>query len=282
MSRLYKKCFIASGGLHVLLALILVVCPAFLASNPKPSDIQPITFIPDILIVSPFSGGGRPDADRPAARTPTPPAPAPLPAPAALAPQPKPKVKEVAPPETDNSSLEVAKDNKPTRKRPEVTTVAVVRKPNAKPRSEDTTAEDNQARERLARNRLAAFDRALGDIKSGTGTAAKFEGSRGPGGGGPSYASYAAYVLSVFDSAWIAPQDATSEDATAEARVTIDSDGTIVAKRIIKRSGDAAVDASVQRALDRVDAIGRPFPEGMNEKEHTYIIPFNTTKHGTA
>ena len=33
MSRFYKKCFIASGGLHVLLALILVVCPAFLASE---------------------------------------------------------------------------------------------------------------------------------------------------------------------------------------------------------------------------------------------------------
>ena len=35
MRRLYKKCFIASGGLHGLLALILLVCPAFLASNPK-------------------------------------------------------------------------------------------------------------------------------------------------------------------------------------------------------------------------------------------------------
>ena len=43
MSRLYKKCFIASGGLHVLLALILMACPAFLASEPKQSDVQPIT-----------------------------------------------------------------------------------------------------------------------------------------------------------------------------------------------------------------------------------------------
>ena len=46
MSRLYKKCFIASGGLHLLLALILLACPAFLAPKPRQSDVQPITFVP--------------------------------------------------------------------------------------------------------------------------------------------------------------------------------------------------------------------------------------------
>jgi TonB family protein len=285
MSRFYKKCFLASGGMHALLALILVVCPAFLASNPKVSDVQPITFIPDILNDSAFAGGGRPDADRPAARAPTPPAPAALPAPAPPPPQVKPKVKEVAPPEIDAESLEVAKDNKPTKRRPEVSLTPVVRKPKTKPSSEDTSAEDRQAREREAtRNRLAAaFDHTIGGIKSGTGTAARFEGSHGPGGGGPSYAGYAAWVLTVFDNAWVAPEDTTSADATAEVSVTIANDGTVIAKRIIKRSGDAAVDASVQRALDRVNTIGRPFPESMKDKERTYIIPFNMkTKLGTA
>ena len=74
-----------------------------------------------------------------------------------------------------------------------------------------------------------------------------------------------------------------SEDATAEVRVTIASDGTVICQTIIKRSGDPAVDASVQRALDRVTTIGRPFPEGAKEKQRTYIIPFNMkTKRGTA
>jgi TonB family protein len=90
-------------------------------------------------------------------------------------------------------------------------------------------------------------------------------------------------VLTVFDNAWVAPEDTTSADATAEVSVTIANDGTVIAKRIIKRSGDAAVDASVQRALDRVSTIGRPFPESMKDKERTYIIPFNMkTKLGTA
>jgi colicin import membrane protein len=179
----------------------------------------------------------------------------------------------------------VNKDTKPTRRKPDVSTIAVVIKPKSRTPSEDTSAEDRQAREREAmRNRVAsAFDHAADSIKSGTGTAAKYYGSRGPGGGGPSYAGYASWVLTIFDKAWVAPDDTTSEDATAEVRVTIASDGTVVSKRIIKRSGDAAVDASVQRALDKVDNIGRPFPEGMDEKEHTYIIPFNmTTKRRAA
>jgi outer membrane biosynthesis protein TonB len=285
MSRLYKKSFVASGGLHVLLALILIICPAFLASNPKPSEAQPIDFIPDILIDSPFAGGGDPNAGRPPARAQTPPAPAPLPAPVPQPPQPKPEVKEVAPPKTAEESLEVAKDTKPTKRKPEVTTTAVVIKPKTKLPSADTAAEERQAREQQAmRNRLAsAFDRAAGNIKSGSSSATKIEGSYGPGGGGPTYAGYASWVLTVFDNAWVAPEDATSEDATTEVKVTIASDGAVVAKRITKRSGDAAVDASVQRALDRVTNIGRPFPESMKDKERTYIIPFNMkTKRGSA
>jgi TonB family protein len=285
MSRLYKKCFIASGGLHVLLVLILVVCPAFLVSSPKPSDVQPITFIPDILNDSNFAGGGNPNADRPAAAAPTPPAPVARPTPAPAPPETKPVVKEVAPPKPVEEPLEVAKDNRSSKKIPDVSLKPVVRNPNAKPTAKDTSAEDNQARERLAmKNRFAgALDHALGKIRSGTGESAKLEGSPGLGGGGPSYAPYGAWVRSYFERAWVIPEDATSEDATVEVSVTIASDGTVTAKKIIKRSGDAAMDASVQRVLDRVTSVERAFPEGAKDKQRIYIIPFNLkTKRGTA
>ncbi len=202
MSRLYRKCFIASGGLHLLLVLILVVCPAFLASNPKQSDVQLITFIPDILTDSPFVGGGNPNAGRPpspappAPPAPTPPAPVVQPTPAPAPPEPTPPVKEVAPPKTTEESLEVSKDTKPTKRKPEVSTKLVVKNPNAKSTSKDTSAEDSQAREQLAmKNRIkGAFDRSLSNIKSGTGSPTKIgggaDGSYGPGGGGPSYAGY--------------------------------------------------------------------------------------------
>jgi TonB family protein len=285
MSRLYKKCFIAASGLHVLLALILITCPAFLASKPRQSDVQLITFIPDILTESPFVGGGDPNAGRSPSPTPAPPAPQALPKPAPAPPEPKPQVKEVVPPKTVDDSLEVDKNTKPTKRKPEISLTPVVRKPNAKPTSQDTSEADNQAREQSAkRNRiLGALDRSLGNIKSSTGSATKVEGSYGPGGGGPSYAGYEAWVLTVFDNAWVAPEDASSEDAMVWVSVTIASDGRVVAKRITKRSGDQAVDSSVQRTLDKVSTIGRAFPEGSKDKERTYLIPFNMkTKRGTA
>ena len=284
MSRLYKKCFIASGGLHVLLALILVICPAWLVSKPKQSDDQPIIVYPDILIDSPFTSGGRPDAGPKPAPAPTPPAPAPAPAPAPP-PQPqKPAVKEVAPPKNNDESLEVAKDTKPKRKLPDVSTTAVVVKDRKPTTPDDTSAEDRRVREeRERRNRLVKLvGDAAGSIGSGTAPATKIEGSPGTGGGGPSYASYGAWVRSVYERAWVAPDDATVEDAVVEVSVTIARDGAVVDKRIVTRSGDAAVDASVRRALDKVSTVGRPFPEGAKEAERTYIIPFNLkTKRGT-
>jgi TonB family protein len=290
MRRLYQKCFLASGGLHILLALILLVCPAFLAPNPKQSDVQLITFVPDQLIDGPFTGGGNPDAGRPPSPAPrTPPAPAAQPTPTPALPEAAPAVREVAPPKTAEESLEVSKDTKPTKPKREISTKLVVRNPTAKSTSKDTSADDSRAREQLVRNSqiLGAFDSSLNRIKSGTGRPTRLgggaEGSYGPGGGGPSYAPYEAWVLTVFDRAWVAPDDASSEDATVEVSVTIARNGAVVDKRILKRSGDRAVDASVQRALDKVTTIGKSFPEGSKDSERTYIIPFNLrTKRGTA
>jgi periplasmic protein TonB len=290
MSRLHKKCFIASSSLHLLLALILLTCPAFLAPNPKLSDVQPITFFPEILLDATFTNPGGSPGSRPPAPTPTPPPPLVRPTPPAPevrpAPQREPqkeKTKEVTPPETDVESVEISKE--PAKKRPIVSTVAMKKPSRSKPASkEPSTADSEESQQReTAKRLLGQFDRTLGNIKSGTGSATKIEEGYGSGASGPSYASYEAWVLTVYDNAWVAPDDATSEDATVEVSVTIASDGTVVAKRIIKRSGDSAVDASVQRTLDRVNSMRRPFPEGSKDKERTYIIPFNMkTKRGTA
>ena len=287
MSRLHQKCIVASTGVHTLLALILLTCPAFLAPKPKLSDVTPITFYPSILIDQPFANpGGSPGSRPPApvpAPTPTPPTPAVRPAPAPP-PEPKPQpIREVVPPKADGESLEVSKE--PTKKRPQISLTTIVRKPNTKTTSNETSAADAQQQQQIARNQqlLGQIDRALGNIKSGTGSATKIEEGYGSGASGPSYASYEAWVWSVYESAWVRPEDASSGDATVEVSVTIASDGTVIAKRITKRSGDASVDASVQRALDRVTSVKRPFPEGAKDKQRSYIIPFNMkTKRGAA
>jgi TonB family protein len=278
MNRLYQKSVIASSGVHVLLALILVVCPAFLVPKPKVSDVQPVTFIPDILIDQVFDNPGGSPGRLPPAPTPAPPAVRPEP------PREKPKEtsEEPTPTKTDSDSVEVTKET--TKKKQQFSLTPVTRKKTAKPTTKDsstTEAEDRQWREERQRL-LSQIGRSANNIRSGTGSATAIEEGYGTG-SGPSYASYAAWVLTVFDNAWVAPEDASSEDATAEVSVTIARDGSIISKRIVKRSGDSAVDASVQRALDKVTTMGRPFPEGAKDKQRSYIIPFNMkTKRGTA
>ena len=81
-------------------------------------------------------------------------------------------------------------------------------------------------------------------------------------------------VRSKYEGAWIPPDSTDSDDANTKVKVTIASDGTVTAAHIITPSGDASVDASVQKTLDRVTFIA-PFPEGAKETERTYIINFN-------
>ena len=95
-----------------------------------------------------------------------------------------------------------------------------------------------------------------------------------PGNSSVAYANYATVVKSVYEQAWILPNDVASDDANTKVSVTIASDGTVISARIITPSGDAGLDASVQRTLERVKSIA-PFPEGATEKERTYIINFN-------
>jgi len=76
MNRLHKKCFIASAGTHLLLALILFIGPAFLsAKNTKSEDMQLLDFISPRTVdalVSPNPGGApvqRQQQQQPAAQS---------------------------------------------------------------------------------------------------------------------------------------------------------------------------------------------------------------------
>src|ERR1041385_3293825 len=78
MSRLHKKCLLASLALHALLCVILLVGPAFLWSKQKEGDQPTLQVIPSKIVDSLFSGGGNPNANPPAAqRVVEPPAPVP-------------------------------------------------------------------------------------------------------------------------------------------------------------------------------------------------------------
>jgi TonB family protein len=280
MDRLQKKCFIASAGVHLLLALILLVGPAFLVSKSKPDDLPILDFVPLKTVDALVSGGGNPHAKPP------PPAPATKPEPPAP-PPPQPEKVQPDPPK------ELARENKPEPKPPveesfipspdpkpkkvEISTKLVTRTRDTK--SDTKAREEAKAREAAKewadsrRRMVSAIDRVTGHISSEVSGGTTIE-LKGPGGGGVPYANFLQAVKTVYTRAWIVPDGVTDDDGTVAASVTIAKDGTVVSAHITRRSGNSGVDQSVQATLDRV-RFAAPLPDDAAESQRTVTINFN-------
>ena len=280
MNRLQKKCLIATAGFHLLLVLTLIFGSAFFTSHSKPDETQVLNVIPFTTIDAMFNSGVK-NAQPPA---PTPPQPVQQPQPTPQPPQPKPpepKPEPVKQPEPepvkpqklspdDLKPLEpVDKPVKPAPKKPEISLTPVVRKaPKVSP---DTSEAEAREAAKEAKKRAKAFAEAARSISKNASSATTVEM---PGTGSVSYANYASVVKSIYEQAWTPPDDTASDDAIAKVSVTIGRDGAVISSRILNPSGDASVDRSVQRTLDRVNFVA-PFPDGAREKERTFIINFN-------
>src|SRR5437867_4683755 len=303
MSRLQKKCFLASAGLHGLLMLVFVFGAAFLGPSkekplPNRLNVIPSRWVDDAIA----GGGGNPNLPRtddqvkgnslnPAdsAREPLPPKPkqpeivrareTPQPPPV----RPEPVRPEPVRPEPQKTPMarppEKLKPNAPEKTpepaKPTLDLIPTVRGPSAKDKAK-AEAEAREAAQRQAdyRQKLAT---KLGDVTSGL--KAGFEGGTKVdvfGDGREAYANYALLVQTVYDSAWQVLPDLALQEFVVPVEVVIARDGHIVSQRILTRSGNSAMDRSVQRALDKVKATGlSKFPEGTRDDEKTFNIKFN-------
>ena len=286
MNRLQKKCFVASAGVHLLLAIILFVGPGFIPSKGKPDDLAILNFVPvktvDDLVAP---AGGNPKAQPPTSTpAPQPPQPRPqaTPPPIQPAPQPPPEKirepdppKDVKPAKPEEDSLDPAKE-RPSKKI-EINTKLVTRQKDSntdKQAREETQAREAakaqaDARRRLARQIGRAADHIGSELSGGTTVE-----MQGPGGGGVPYSNFLQALKSAFANAWLLPDGVVDDEATTVASVTIARNGTVLYKRIIQLCGDSVVDRSVQAALDRVDHVP-PLPEDSKEDRRTVTIKFN-------
>ncbi len=314
MTRLQKRCFATSASVHGVLALLLMLAPGFRrASPPNLGEGAPLELMSGELIDAALAPGFLPStsAEAPAARADAPPPPPPVKSTPPPEPEPDrtpmPPRKE-PPSEVDfdlpkarepgftlpNSQLDEKKNPKPKPKAPEREAVKIDlskvktlnptppprdRRPSTRPESTGPSAEElaRQRRQNLARSLDGASDRIAGAVSRGAvqvqiGPAGGGGGGGGGTGGGGS--AYAWHVRNAFINAWIAPQSVKDDLATADVEVVIRKDGRVVQARIVKRSGVAALDRSVQDALDRVREIV-PFESGATDAQRTYTIGFN-------
>jgi TonB family protein len=264
MNRLQKKCLIAAIGTH-LLVVVAVLCSGFITSKPKPDDTQVLDVIPASLIDAAFNSGVKGAQPPPPAPvvTPQPQPPAPQPV---VAPQPQPEPpKPVVKPEPVKPQPEPVKPEK-TLSPDDLKAVVRTAPKNVTPQ----TAQDD-SQKKLQQQRNKALQTALRNLKQNLTPGTTIDM---PGDSSAAYANYASVVKSIYENAWRPPDDTASDDANTKVSVTIASDGTVISAQIVTPAGDASVDASVQRTLDRVTFIA-PFPEGTQDKERTYIINFN-------
>ncbi|HKW30701.1 MAG TPA: TonB family protein [Verrucomicrobiae bacterium] len=261
MNRLQKKCVLATAGIHLLLFVILLVGPAFFQPRHKADDLNVLDVIPANLIDAQFTSGVRvaqppPPVVQPAPRPPAP-QPVVLPPPKPVEPAPTPMVK----PEP------VKPAPVPDKVQPHKV------EPNLKPVVHNAPRNVPKNNSPQTSQQARALRNAIRSLKSNFSPSTTVDM---PGNSSVAYANYASAVKSIYDQAWAqVPLDTVAnENENVKARVTIASDGTVISARIIESSGDAALDVSVQKTLERVTFIA-PFPEGTPDKQRTYTINFN-------
>ena len=274
MDRLAKKCVITSGIMHGTLVLLLIVGPAFLSSDSQPDTSQVLTFEADTALSSGAAvrGFGTPTPAEPKPPAPVPPTPTPpKPEPVVKTPEPHSDPKPVDPtPKPNPDSTEPS--DKP--RKPQISLIPIVRKPSTTPKP-NTTAADEKAKAKAEADKAArTVQTALNNISRNASTGVDVTTPGVPTGSGPSVAAFNDILKSIYFNNWHEPSDVTSEDGVVKVTVTVARDGSVIASRISKSSGDAAVDRSVQRTLENVTFI-KPFPEDWKESQRQFQLSFS-------
>jgi TonB family protein len=282
MTRLQKKCMVFSVGLHGLLAVILLASAGF-GNSPPPTDLQVMTLVPANIVDRAGAGGGTPVLNL----TPLPQAP-PQPSPQTVKTEEVERVEMATPPQHKQTmrplpprddSKDVALESKPKTPKPSPrhpvqvnltpANAATSANKTEKSPSSASHARTDSLRRKAIENALAAL--ASGVRSSGSpSTIVDVEGI----GGGEAFAGYRNVVRDYYYRAWITPESAVSRLASADARVTIARDGSIISAELVRPSDDRALDKSVERALSEVTKLP-PFPASAQDAQRTFVIRFS-------
>jgi TonB family protein len=280
MTRLQKKCLIATAGTH-LLAIVLLFCSGFITSKPKPDQTQLLDVIPENVIEAAMNSGVRnptPPPPLPPVTKPPEPQPEKQPQPDPPKPQPEkqPDPEPVTPEKLPDPDVTPVVKPKPPKHEMKIDLSVKVKNPTKvvpqTPEKDTSEADAKREQERQRKALAARLNRLTQSLKDNLSSSAKVTMPEGDG--SVSFASYASVVKSIYEAKWQPPDDAANDEAVTKVSVTIARDGRVIESHIVNPSGDARVDASVRRTLDRVDFI-KEFPDGAKEAQKIFIINFN-------
>ena len=280
MNRTQKKCLIVSGALHLLLPGIIIFGAALMPEG-RARPFTPIKLYSLANVTDAPSSGGSPNA----VGAPQPPAPQPPVVDQPVTPQPPTPTRPVTPEQPIQRPAPVPVRVPDAVKPPPKYTLnpnelKLAKRDDIKPPKDTQAAADKVATDKAAKAAADArrnlFAKASQNIKSigndfSPTTAIELSG---PGDGGPSAANYRDIVQSKYTAAWTLPASLDDDSVAVTVSVTIARDGSVVAHRIIRNSGNRDMDRSIENTLENVTYI-EAFPAGSKDQERTYTIKFN-------
>lgn len=135
---------------------------------------------------------------------------------------------------------------------------------------EKAAREAAEASAKFRREAMAKLSGSISSIKQNTsGTVVEMPG----GGGGEVYVNYKQFVQAAYHNAWIPPAEIANDAMAVRAEVTVDRSGNVISAKPVRKSGNPALDKSVERAL-QLKFIA-PFPEGSKDNQRDFIIIFD-------
>ena len=270
MTRLLKKCFFLSVGLHVLLVAVLILGAAFLVTQPEKvpavlSMIAPSEL--ENLLNPPVPAQTKPNINQPSAVRHTQVTP------------PRPPVKPIVQPPrvTPPKPKPTPRPKNPTPTKPKPKPKSTAKTPSQiRVNIGNPKNHTNKTRPTPSRpvNPAVSSKEVSNALKGLNNLSAKIN-VQVSGSNRAAFATYAQHVVAVYRRAWqpLIPKN-LARTRIAEVSVTIDRSGRVIRASITRRTGDAALDKSVQRALDKVRSVGKSFPSGSRDAQRTFILDF--------
>ena len=244
----------------------MIVGPAFFNPQPKPETTHVLDFISANTIDAAMNSGVR-------NATPPPPTPVIAPPQQIQTPPPTPP-KPVEPKPTFTQSLE--KFFKPEPKPEPVKPAPLKPEPNRHVIQVNTqlvarvapkiapTTKDN------SRQTATAITSAIKNLRSKLSPGMVVDM---PGVSSVAYSSFKDALATIYYNAWVTPEGVANDEADTLVKITVARDGTVISSRIITPSGNAKIDDSVRRALNRVSSVG-PLPD-QSKSEQEFTLDFN-------
>ncbi|MBL67565.1 MAG: hypothetical protein CMO74_03785 [Verrucomicrobiales bacterium] len=284
--RLQKKCFMVSLGMHLLLLLVVVFGVAFATTR---KDEEPVKYI-SLTVAREEAPSAAPQQHQARRVVPpenirrvTPPTP-----PRKVVEPPRKQVKthtqrsvKTTPPKNPSpvkpkntrKSTNAAKPKsqpKQQKSRPKVPKIKVNSKVFSNKGTASSQPKVNPARKAV--NTVKVNPNAVNNLKSKLSSTLQAVVFRP---GSSSYNNYKEWVRQKYQQTWNSgrlPGQRYRQVVTV--KVTVSRSGQVLSSSIVRRSGQAPLDASVQGTLNVVRSIGRSFPAGVKESRQTFTIDF--------